>query len=95
MYARKMSVNLRLSPRDADFIYYELLALVDHYGPDGDGCKLELADESALLLTIGQLGVGLARAKAVGSLQLEQFEKQVDRLRNARSVFEANLASSD
>jgi len=41
MSERKLSVSLRLTPHDADWIYWKLLALTEHYLPIGDGCDLE------------------------------------------------------
>jgi hypothetical protein len=64
MSERKLSVSLRLTPHDADWIYWELLALTEHYSPIGDGCDLEPREEAALRSAISQLELGLARAEA-------------------------------
>lgn len=71
MFARSSAVHLRLSPQQAQTIHFELLGLLAEYR-DG-ACDLEPADERALLTAITQLDLGIQRAEAVASTQLEQL----------------------
>jgi hypothetical protein len=71
MYPRTSSVSVKLTPTQAEFIYWELLALLDHYRKSST--PLEPADESAILQATSQLELGLKRAEAVAELQLEQL----------------------
>ena len=69
MYERKLSVSLRLTLLDAGWIYWELLALTEHYSPTGDSCDLKPREEAALRSAISQLELGLARVKAQAQAQ--------------------------
>lgn len=71
MYPRQALITLRLSPSQAEVVYYELLGLIAHYAETAG--TLDAEAETALRLAITQLNAGLARANALGELQLEQL----------------------
>lgn len=71
MFNQPSTVHLRLHPRQAEFIYCELLGLLAHYKETGitfgDG------EERALLSAVTQLELGIQRAQAAADVQLEQL----------------------
>lgn len=70
-------VSIRLTARQAEFLYYELLGLAaDHKTSTS---RIDAADEAGLLLAINQLEAGLTRANAIGELQLDQLRTLVAR----------------
>jgi hypothetical protein len=72
MYPRPASVIVRLTPSQAEVLYFELLGLISFYG---EATSPDLGDDSetALRLAIAQLDAGLTRAAALGELQLQQL----------------------
>lgn len=72
MYPRQTCVTLRLTPSQAEDVYYELLGLIAHYSTT-NAAALDPATETALRLAVAQLEAGLARANALGDLQLQQL----------------------
>lgn len=75
MYPRPLAVCLRLTPAQAEAIYWELTGSLGHY--KNVGTQLEASDEQAILLALGQLELGLKRAEAVAAVQLEHLRKAV------------------
>jgi hypothetical protein len=78
MYPRRSSIRLQLSPQQAEFLYWELLGLLDHYQQTGIH-RLEPHEEAALRIAAAELELGLARATAVAELQLEQLRAMTNR----------------
>lgn len=78
MYPRRSSIRLQLSPQQAEFLYWELLGLLDYYQQPG-GHRLEPHEEAALRIAASELELGLTRATAVAELQLEQLRAMTSR----------------
>lgn len=81
MYVQKPTVQIRLNPTQAEFIYWELLGLLSDYQEEHTA-DLEPHEEAALLSAVCQLESGLARSQAVGTVQLEQLRASVSRLKD-------------
>lgn len=75
MYPPKTTVQLRLAPNAAEFLYWELLGLLTSY--QGSAIGLEPAEERAFLEALRQLEAGLHRAQAAGEYQLEVLRRLV------------------
>lgn len=71
MYPRPSAVNVRLSAPQAEFVFWELLGLLDHYRTTGT--HVDPGDEGALLSAISQLEIGVKRAEALADSQLDQL----------------------
>lgn len=72
MFPRTSLVTLRLTPPQAETVYYELLGLLAHY-TDPASPNLDADSETALRLAVSQLNSGLTRVHALGELQLQQL----------------------
>lgn len=72
MYPRTTYVNLRLTPTQAELVYYELLGLLAYY-TESTSPALDSDSETSLRLAVSQLSAGLTRANALGELQLQQL----------------------
>jgi hypothetical protein len=71
MFPRPSAVHLRLSPPQAETLYFELLGLLAHYRESNT--SIEPNDERALLSSITQLELGIQRAQAVAETQLQHM----------------------
>lgn len=78
MHPRPTAIHLRLSHGQADFLYYELLGLLNDYC-HSSRVTLEDHEEAGLLDTLQQLETGLARSTAVANLQLSQLRAAINR----------------
>lgn len=84
MYPRPLAVTVRLTPAQAEAIYWELSGTLRHY--KDTGTTLDSSDEQAILLALGQLELGLKRAEAIASVQLEHLRAAIGREDAAQSV---------
>ena len=65
-------ITLRLSVRQADYLYYELLGLLDDYT---ERQLIEPEDEAAIRQVVNDIDVGRNLAAAKLQLDLEQLRK--------------------
>lgn len=81
MHPRNSNLRLQLTPQQGEFLYWELLGLLDYYQQRQPG--LEPHDEAALRAAVAQLEAGLRRSEAIAELQLEQLRAITNRERSA------------
>lgn len=72
MYPRPTCISIRLTPAQAEAVYYELLGLLAYYSEPAS-VDLDADSETSLRLAVAQLDAGLTRANALGELQLQQL----------------------
>lgn len=72
MYPRQSTIRLQLTPQQSEFLYWELLGLLDYYQADSSPA-LDPQEESTLRQLATALEAGLKRAEAIADLQLQQL----------------------
>lgn len=75
MYPRPYMIRLDHTPRQAEFLYWELLALQSHYDSQGQVSPLSTDDALTLANTIARLGSELDKAQALADVQLQQLKR--------------------
>jgi hypothetical protein len=82
VYPRTSTIRLQLPPQQAEYLYWELLGLLDHYQQHLTP-QLEPQEEAALRSAAVQLEAGLKRAEAIAEHQLQQLRAITNRDRSA------------
>lgn len=68
-------IRLDLTPPQAEYLYWELLAIQSHYDSRGQANPLTADEALTLANTIARLGSELEKAQALADVQLQQLER--------------------
>ena len=77
MYPRPYMIRLDHTPRQAEFLYWELLALQSHYDSLGPSSPLTTDEALTLANTLSRLKSELEKAQALADVQLQQLKRDV------------------